>query len=146
MWNWITKFNKLWAALGATVAVFSLGSGTVIFYFNTFEPKGESNEAAQGVHLRVNDLAGRFNNFSTWVREQIAEMRGKQESAGKEVADQYRAINVRLDQQNSQIADQNRLLVEVLKEVRANSDHGQADDSGWSLFGTARAATMRNAN
>lgn len=141
MWKWITSLNKLWATLGTVIAVFSLGGGTAVFYFDRFEEKGNTVEIADGIHRRVDDLGSRFTNFSTWVREQVAELRGRQDGISKEVSDQYRALNTRLDSQNLQITEQNRLLVEVLRAVKDNKDHGDA--GGWSMIDSARAATRR---
>lgn len=146
MWKWITGLNKLWATVGTVVAVFSLGGGTAVFYFDRFEEKGNTVEVADGIHRRVDDLVARFTNLSTWVREQIAELRGRQDASSKEVADQYRAVNTRLDMQSLQLSETNRLLVEVIKSVNEKKkDHDEAD-SGWSLIDSARAATRRANN
>lgn len=146
MWKWVTGLNKLWGTIGAVTAIFTLGGGTAVFYFERFEEKGQSVEIADGVHRRVDDLVSRFTNLSTWVREQVAELRGRQDASSKEVADQYRAVNQRLDMQSLQLSESNRLMVEMIKTVNEMKKQDHGDAGGWSLIDTARAANRRAMN
>lgn len=147
MWKWLNRLHdrakaavNLWGALAGIVAIFTLGSATTSFLFERFDPRGESEQQAAGVHRRVDDLANRLTSIVSWVKDQLSSLKGDQDGIRREVSSQYQAINQRLDQQNM-------LMVEVLKAVRKEDDQSARDPQSsraWSLIDSARAAT-RNA-
>lgn len=139
MWERLKRVAGMWGIVGAIVGIFALGAGATYNLFMAFEPKGESNGQAASVHRRVDDLNARLDRFSTWAKEQISTLMGKQDKAAEQAATEYRAINQRLDSHNA-------LLIEVLRAVKDDHAGAEKEEQGsWSLIDSARASTRKAA-
>lgn len=134
MLSWLNSLHErakaavnLWGSLGAIVGIFCLGCGATAWVIDRMDEG--ANQAVLPIDRRLVEQNSRIDNVITWAREQIAYIQGQVSRLTTEQAEQYRALNTRLDAQNA-------LLVELIKLQK----QGPEAKINWSIINSARAS------